>query len=149
MKQMLMKESNALVLANLVISMKEIGDLRGESLIVLNKTIIQKLLLALNETIEWAQIFILDFLAQYHPNDSAEAELIIERVLPRLSHINPVVVFSTFKVILRYLDILDDGELVRNLCKKITPSLSNYIKYIYIFQFHYYHGISLRSNMSS
>ena len=37
---MLVKESNALVLANLVISMKEIGDLRGESLIVLNKTII-------------------------------------------------------------------------------------------------------------
>lgn len=92
-------------------------------MVVLNKGTIQKLLLAINETIEWGQIFILDFLAQYSPVDAAEAELVIERVLPRLSHINPTVVFSTIKIILRYLDFLNDGELVKNLCKKVTPSI--------------------------
>jgi AP-1 complex subunit beta-1 len=63
MQKMLHKESNALVLANLVIALKEIGDIKGENLITLNRAIIQKLLLAINECIEWAQIFILDFLA--------------------------------------------------------------------------------------
>jgi hypothetical protein len=37
---MLTKESNALVLANLIIALKEIGDLKGENLIILNKNII-------------------------------------------------------------------------------------------------------------
>lgn len=49
------------------------------------------------------------------------------RSLARLSHINPSVVFSTVKVILRYLDYLNDGELVKNLCKKITPSIVSLI----------------------
>lgn len=40
MKQMLHKESNALVLANLITALKEIGDLKGENLIVLNRNII-------------------------------------------------------------------------------------------------------------
>lgn len=40
-----------------------------------------------------------------------------------MSHINPSVVFSACKVILKYLDFLDNGDLVRNLCKKLSPSL--------------------------
>jgi hypothetical protein len=48
---------------------------------------------------------------------------VIERILPRLAHINPTVVFSAVKVILKYLDYLDNGELVKNLCKKLAPSL--------------------------
>ena len=60
---------------------------------------------------------------------------IIERILPRLSHINPTVVFSAVKVILKYLDSLDNGELVKNLCKKLAPSLSIRIIRIILFSF--------------
>jgi len=40
-----------------------------------------------------------------------------------LSHINPTVTFCAVKLILKYLDYLDNGDLVKNLCKKISPSL--------------------------
>ncbi|CAK80625.1 unnamed protein product (macronuclear) [Paramecium tetraurelia] len=123
LQKLLEKESNALVLANLIQSMREIEVVSGKQIINLNQKIIQKLLLAVDECIEWGQIFILDYLASYNPQDSKQAEVIIERTLPRLSHINPTVTFCAVKVILKYLDFLDNGDLVKNLCKKVAPSL--------------------------
>lgn len=46
----------------------------------------------------------MDYLVNYIPNDQKEAEMIIERILPRLSHINPAVVFSAIKLVIKYLD---------------------------------------------
>ena len=46
---------------------------------------------ALNECNEWGQVFILDALASYEPRDAREAEVIIERVTPRLQHANSAV----------------------------------------------------------
>lgn len=34
--------------------------------------------------------------------------MIIDRVIPRLSHINPAVVFSSIRLIVRYLDFLSN-----------------------------------------
>ena len=56
-----------------------------------------KLLTALNECTEWGQIFILDSVAEYSPQDAREAQSICERVTPRLSHANAAVVLSTIK----------------------------------------------------
>ncbi|CAD8159436.1 unnamed protein product [Paramecium pentaurelia] len=123
LQKLLEKESNALVLANLIQSMREIEVVNGKQLILMNPKIIQKLLLAIDECMEWGQIFILDYLATYDPVESKQAEIIIERTLPRLSHINPTVTFCAVKLILKYLDHLDNGDLVKNLCKKISPSL--------------------------
>jgi AP-1 complex subunit beta-1 len=50
--------------------MREIEVVSGKQLIILNQKIIQKLLLAVDECIEWGQIFILDYLATYDPADS-------------------------------------------------------------------------------
>jgi len=65
----------------------------------------------------------MEYLANYIPADNKEAELIIERILPRLSHINPAVVFSSVKVVMRYLDHIDSEDVVKHLCSKLTPSL--------------------------
>lgn len=56
---------------------------------------------------EWGQVFILDCLATYEPREK-EAETIIERVMPRLSHINPTVVLSSLKVIVTFMDYVED-----------------------------------------
>lgn len=47
----------------------------------------------------------------------------MERVLPRLSHINPSVVFTAVKVIIKYLDHIDSKEVVDHILAKLTPSL--------------------------
>ncbi len=64
----------------------------------LDSTTITKLLTALNECTEWGQVFILDSLAAYQPQDDKEAQSICERVTPRLSHANAAVVLSAVKV---------------------------------------------------
>ena len=60
--------------------------------------ILAKLLAALNECTEWGQICILDSLSKYTPVDTKEAADIIERVIPRLQHINASVVLEAVKV---------------------------------------------------
>ncbi len=37
--------------------------------------LLSKLLVAVNECMEWAQVFILDFLSKYTPQDTSEAEM--------------------------------------------------------------------------
>jgi AP-1 complex subunit beta-1 len=43
-------------------------------------------------------VFILDCLANYDTRDPKDAEKIVERVLPRLQHVNSAVVLSAVKV---------------------------------------------------
>lgn len=43
-------------------------------------------------------MFILDSLADYDTKDPSDAEKIVERVLPRLQHVNSAVVLSAVKV---------------------------------------------------
>ena len=54
---------------------------------------------------------------------------IIDRIIPRLSHINPSVVFGAIKLMVRYLDFLSNEELVRNLCKKLSPSIVSVVSF--------------------
>lgn len=49
--------------------------------------------------------------------------MIVERILPRLSHINPGIVFSAVKLVMRYLDHINSEEITKHLCSKLTPSL--------------------------
>jgi AP-1 complex subunit beta-1 len=49
----LLVDGNAMVVANAVISLKEISKMRGQSVIVLDNTTISKLVAAMNECTEW------------------------------------------------------------------------------------------------
>ena len=50
-------------------------------------------------------------------------EEVIEAVLPRLSHVNQSVVMSAIKVIMKFMDQIDDIEKIKNYCKKLTNSI--------------------------
>jgi len=39
--------------------------------------LLSRILVAINECMEWAQVFILDFLSKYSPKDEKEAEMYI------------------------------------------------------------------------
>ena len=45
---------------------------------------------------------------------------ICERIIPRLSHINPNVVFQAIKLLIKYMDYISNEEFIRELNKKIS-----------------------------
>jgi AP-1 complex subunit beta-1 len=119
----MISDANPTVVANAVAALSEIADSTGKDVMMVTANVLQKLLAALNECTEWGQVFILDSLSNYSPQDGREAEGIIERVSPRLQHANSAVVMSAVKVILRYLDEVTNQEVVRAIIKKLTPPL--------------------------
>lgn len=119
----LLADGNAMVVANAVAAISEISDLRGSPVVPLTHTIANRVLTALNDSTEWGQVFILDYIAMYTPAASREAEGILERVIPRLAHANPSVVLSAVKVIVKYLDYISSADLTRTVIKKLTPPL--------------------------
>jgi AP-1 complex subunit beta-1 len=68
-------------------------------------------------------VFILDALAKYDAKDARDAESIVERVAPRLQHANCAVVLSGVKVILKQMDVMNNPEMNKTLCKKMGPPL--------------------------
>eukprot|EP01083_Nonionella_stella_P035961 98097_1 len=118
----LISDPNPMVVANAVAALTEISELSGKDKFGINSSTRQKLLTALNECTEWGQVFILDALAKYEPSPK-DAESIAERVAARLQHANSAVVMSAVKVIMNYLDVIEDQSLVRTLSRKLAPPL--------------------------
>jgi len=63
------KEPNGLVLANAIASLEEIAVLSGRTHINVDQQLLSRVLVAINESMEWAQVFILDFLSKYSPKE--------------------------------------------------------------------------------
>ncbi|SBT71600.1 AP-1 complex subunit beta, putative [Plasmodium malariae] len=123
----ILDDNNAMVVANAIISLTDICENSNKSILkdVINKddNNVNKLLNAINECVEWGQVFILDALVLYEPKTSKDAERVLERILPRLSHANSAVVLSSIKVILSLLERITDKEFIKNVHKKLSPSL--------------------------
>jgi AP-1 complex subunit beta-1 len=119
----LVADSNPTVVANAIAALNEIQEASGKDVMRMSTSVLQKLLAALNECTEWGQVFILDALGGYTPASGQEAEGIIERVTPRLQHANSAVVMSAVKVVLRYLDMVENDDVVRALSRKLAPPL--------------------------
>ena len=119
----LISDPNPTVVANAVAALADIKESSGEEVLDVDTAVLQKLLAALNECTEWGQVFILDSLADYTPQDESEAESIIERVVPRLKHANSAVVLSAVKVIMQYMEVIPSADAIRALCRKMAPPL--------------------------
>lgn len=114
-----------MVVANAVAALNEINESAKSDVFVVDGTNLLKLLAALNECTEWGQVFILDCLAKYNPRDAREAEMICERITPRLNHSNSAVVLSAVKVILILMNSITAADVVASLSRKLAPPLSN------------------------
>ena len=82
------------MVANAVASLCDISETIGRDVLRLRPKLVAKLLAALNECSEWGQIFLLDALASYVPEDEQEAMLIVEKTIPRLQHVNSAVMLG-------------------------------------------------------
>jgi AP-1 complex subunit beta-1 len=55
-------------------------------------------------------VFILDSLSSYTPKDEREAQSICERITPRLAHANAAVVLSAVKVLMKYMEMMQQVQ---------------------------------------
>ena len=103
----LLADSNPMVVANAVAALSEVqhSSSRGIRNFTLGSDTVHKLLAALNECTEWGQVFVLDSISSYSPQNERQAESIIERVTPRLQHANCAVVLSAAKVLISQLEV--------------------------------------------
>ena len=107
--QGLLQDGNAIVVANACASLLEISNSTGKNYFKFHKGAnLNKILSAVNESNEWGQIFILEAISTYDPQNADEADQICERIMPRLSHNNPAVLLSAVKVLLKNIDFLKD-----------------------------------------
>lgn len=70
----------------------------AKDVFVITSTVLNKLLVALNECSEWGRVAILNALARYETQDDRESEHICERVVPQFQHANASVVLAAVKV---------------------------------------------------
>ncbi|CAD7966318.1 unnamed protein product [Amoebophrya sp. A120] len=117
-------DSNPAVVANCVAALSEMSKKNPLYLQIVDQALTQNLLHALNECTEWGQVFILDSLAHsYNPATSRQAEMLLDRVAPRLSHANEAVVMATMKLFLKLMDSITNQETKQVYLQKLRPPL--------------------------
>uniref|UniRef100_A0A7S4LG68 AP complex subunit beta n=1 Tax=Eutreptiella gymnastica TaxID=73025 RepID=A0A7S4LG68_9EUGL len=138
--QDLMSDSNPTVVSNAVAALCEIREVSGvngvpganpnNDLAEFKPQTVHTLLNALNEASEWGQVYILEGLSGYHAKTQEEADLIAERIIPRLQHGNAAVVLAGVKLLVQYLEtwakrapIETRAETIRKFCSKMAPPL--------------------------
>lgn len=122
--QELLGDGNPVVVANAVAALSEIAQVsQTPSVLSLTPQTVSRFLSAMAECTEWGQIFILDAIASYTPTNSEEADVMADRILPRLQHANPAVVLSAVKIIVQLMPRLDADEKRFFLIKKMRAPL--------------------------
>ena len=117
------EDENPIVVANAMSALSEISILSGVNQMKIKSKNLKNILDSLSKANEWAQVQILDALVFYNPKKSSHAEEVIDGVMPRLSHVNQSVVMSAIKVIMKFMDNIDDIEKIKGYCKKLTNSI--------------------------
>lgn len=67
-------DRNHMVVANCIQALIDISVLKGEQVLDVGGENLNRVLVCLNETFEWGQVFILDILSQYEAKNKGEAE---------------------------------------------------------------------------
>jgi len=75
--------------------------------------------------VRWGQIYILDSLLRFVPEQHEDAQMMAERVVIQLQHANSAVVLTTIKVLLYLMNYMENRKLIDYLCKKMGPPLGS------------------------
>lgn len=122
--QALLSDGNPMTVSNAVAALSEIAEAsHTPNLLSLTSSTVPHFLSAMSECTEWGQIFILDAISSYSPSTPDEADLMVERIVPRLQHANPGVVLSAVRNIINLLPRLDSNAKRDFLAKKMSAPL--------------------------
>ncbi|KAF9444248.1 Adaptor protein complex beta subunit, partial [Macrolepiota fuliginosa MF-IS2] len=128
----MISDSNPMVVSNTVAALTDIHHSatsntslspNDPAIFAITSTVLNKLLIALNECSEWGRVAILNALSRYTAQDDKESEHICERVVPQFQHINGSVVLAAVKVIMIHMRNVRREDLVKQLVKKMAPPL--------------------------
>ena len=123
----LMDNGNALVVANAIVALSEIAASAGEAnesfIFTVDISTANKLLSVLDECTEWSQTYILESLLTVVPHDSSDAELLVERISPRLQHSNSAIVIASVRVMLYFTNFFYNDAQIQSVFKRLGPPL--------------------------
>jgi len=71
----------------------------------------------------WGQTYILEALIFYVPQEMGDAEMLAERIAPRLQHANSSVVLTAVKVIIYLMNYMTKDDEIVAMCRKLSPPL--------------------------
>jgi vesicle coat complex subunit len=71
----------------------------------------------------WGQTYILEALMYYVPQESRDAEILAERISPRLQHANSGVVLTATKVMMYLMNYMSSEDEINQYCRKLGPPL--------------------------
>jgi len=111
----LLNDDNATVVVNAVAALAEISESRPGALSLTPESV-RSYMSALGECTEWGQVTVMDALADYTPANAAEADDLVEHVLPRLQHANAAVVLASVRLLLQLLVVVGrDGSAAERM----------------------------------
>ncbi|THH14370.1 hypothetical protein EW146_g5948 [Bondarzewia mesenterica] len=128
----MISDSNPMVVANTVTALSDIHisassqpstSSSGPAFFTITSSILNKLLIALNECSEWGRVALLSALARYEAKDEKESEHICERVVPQFQHVNGSVVLGAVKVVMIHMRGVKREEFTKQLIRKMAPPL--------------------------
>ncbi|KAI9199673.1 AP-2 complex subunit beta-like protein [Polychytrium aggregatum] len=119
----LLNHDNSTVVANAVAALSEISQRSSSFELNFDVPLANKLLTAINECSEWGQAYILEGIMYVVPQEPGDAELLAERVVPRLQHSNSAVVLTAVRVIIYLMNYIAKDDVVDQLYKKLGPPL--------------------------
>ncbi|ORX45119.1 putative beta-adaptin [Hesseltinella vesiculosa] len=119
----LLSDPNPTVIANAVAALTEISERSENIQLKLNHSIASKLAAALNECSEWGQTYVLEALMYYLPQEQGDAEMLAERIAPRLQHANSAVVLTCVKVMMYLMNYMKNESDITSFCRKLSPPL--------------------------
>ena len=119
----MLKDENPTVVASALASLMDIWQ-RSESIkLTIDYASASKIVSIIPDCSEWGQTYILESLMSYVPQDTGEANLLAERITPRLSHSNSAVALTCIRVILYLMNYIADQNQITALSKKLSPPL--------------------------
>ncbi|KAH8976732.1 Adaptor protein complex beta subunit [Lactarius akahatsu] len=128
----MISDSNPMVVANTITALADIHtsatsqpstSSSDPAVFTVTPTILNKLLIALNECSEWGRVAILSALARYEAQDEKESEHICERVVPQFQHVNGSVVLGAVRVIMIHMRKVKREDFNKQLIRKMAPPL--------------------------
>lgn len=119
----MLKDDNPTVVATALSALQDIWERSENIKLTIDYTSASKMVSILPDCNEWSQAYVLEALMSYIPQDTTEALLLAERILPRLAHSNSAVVLTCVRVILYLMNYIADQKQIDQLCRKLSPPL--------------------------
>jgi vesicle coat complex subunit len=119
----LLQHHNAAVIANAVSALMDIAQNSPDFEFRVDVPTANRLLSALDECNEWCQMYILEAIMTVEPDDPTDAELLIERVTPRLQHSNSGVVIAAVRIMMYLSNYLTKYQSIETVLKKCAAPL--------------------------